>query len=245
MEFNISSLFSPEGLGTDNSNPLITWWHILESRYIQILSNICSITDLITYRKTINSKSFWSQGAWNRMKIKYGSFYCSKGGIMDKKDTRNKQSQRRSSWFCKMRWDIFIKSRTHSYTFWEWSNVPGVQLLTCKEKSREGWQHPPHPSSHLFHAFTSFLSSLQRRGKLGLTLDPVAGFTTQNAGHQGAQEEEQDCRKAESAHICNLAEGRLWKDRCWQICLQPSRCVRTGEKEGSEEMEDLRSVTYV
>ena len=42
---------------------------------------------------------------------------------------------------------MFIKSRTHNDDFWESRNVPGVQLLTVQKKSREGWQHPPCPSS--------------------------------------------------------------------------------------------------
>ena len=113
-----------------------------------------------------------------------------------------------------------------------------------EKKSREGWQHPPNPSSHPFHALTPFPSSLYGRGELGCTLELVAGFIPQNAGQNGAQENEQGCRKAESAHVCDLAEGHLWKDRCSQICLHPSRWARTGEKEGSEEIEDLGPVPY-
>ena len=41
----------------------------------------------------------------------------------DKVETKNRQSQRWNSWFCKMRWDNFIKSRTHIDTFWESRNV--------------------------------------------------------------------------------------------------------------------------
>ena len=58
------------------------------------------------------------------------------------------------------------------------------------------------------------------------------------------RENEQGFREADSAHVCDLAEGHLWKDRCSQICLHPSRWVRTDEKEGSEEIEDLGSVMY-
>ena len=36
----------------------------------------------------------------------------------------------------------------------------------------------------------------------------------------------------------------IYGKRCSQICLHPSRWVRTDEKEGSKEMEDLVSVMY-
>ena len=51
-------------------------------------------------------------------------------------------------------------------------------MLTSLKEPREGWQHPPRPSSHHFHALTSFLSGLERRGELGLTLGLVACFTS-------------------------------------------------------------------
>ena len=56
------SLLSPEGLGTDHSNPLIISWHVPDPGTHR-LSKASSSTYLITYRKTINSKSFWIPGA--------------------------------------------------------------------------------------------------------------------------------------------------------------------------------------
>ena len=138
-----------------------------------------------------------------------------------------------------MRYNNFIKSRTHIDTFGESRNVPGVQLLTSQKKSRESWHHPPYPSSCPFHSLTSFLSSLQRRGELGHTPVSVAAFTPQNADQKCPQEDEKGCRKSEQAHVFGLEVWHLWKEGCLQICLCIAG-VYKGE-EGSVEMEDLGS----
>ena len=117
MELSIHFLFPREA-----SSLLIIWWHILESRCAQILSKVWSFTDFSTWRKTINSKSFWIPRVWTRTRIKYESFYSSKWHL-GHVETRNRQSQRWNSWFCKMRWDNFIKSRTDIDTFWDSRNV--------------------------------------------------------------------------------------------------------------------------
>ena len=130
-----------------------------------------------------------------------------------------------------MRWDTFIKSRTHNNTFGESRNILGVQLLTSQKKSREGWQHPPHPSSCPFHSLTCFLSSLQRRGELGHTPNPVAGFTPQNAGQKGPQEDEKGCRKSEQAHVLDLRMASLERRMPTDLFMH-SWSVRTKEKRG-------------
>ena len=68
------SLLSPEGLGTDHSNPLIISWHVPDPGTHR-LSKASSSTYLITYRKTINSKSFTRPGAWIWTSIKNGFFF--------------------------------------------------------------------------------------------------------------------------------------------------------------------------
>ena len=53
----------------------------------------------------------------NQDKDQTGSFYYSKVEFREKEETRNRQSQRWNSWFCKMRWDFFFfLSRTHNDT---------------------------------------------------------------------------------------------------------------------------------
>ena len=138
-----------------------------------------------------------------------------------------------------MRWDNFIKSTPHA--FWESRGVPGVQLLTSQKKSREGWQHPPHPSS-LPCTHLSFQSAEEKWARTysgpgcwfhSLRFQPL-GYTGVWAGLQKGW-----------FYSCFLPwKWHLWKDGCWQICVHPSRWVRTGQKEWSVEMEDLGSVMY-
>ena len=87
------------------------------------------------------------------MKIKYGSFYYSKGGGGGYgQDTRSRHSQRRGSWFCKMKWDIFIKSR-HIVILFE-SEVMSLEFnysLPRRNPKRAGSIHHtplPTPSMH-------------------------------------------------------------------------------------------------
>ena len=81
----------------------------------------------------------------------------------DKVETKNRQSQRWNSWFCKMRWDNFIKSRTHIDTFWESRNVLEFNCsLPRRNPERAGSiHHTPLPPSSCTHLL--FLWSVEER----------------------------------------------------------------------------------
>ena len=71
----------------------------------------------------------------------------------DKVETRNRWSQKWNSWFCKMRWDNFIKSKTHIDTFWESRNVLEFNYsLPRRNPERAGSiQHTPLPPPSCTH----------------------------------------------------------------------------------------------
>ena len=134
----------------------------------------------------------------------------------DKVETSNRQSQRWNSWFCKMRWDNFIKSKTHIDAFQESRNILEFNCsLPRRNPERAGSiLHTPIPTpSFIFHQiscsppwqaahflnpfFVSFVASLHVFRKLSVKywiLVHVKGCT-QMLGHK----EEEGSR----SYICN------------------------------------------
>ena len=86
----------------------------------------------------------------------------------------------------------------HTSTWLTWTKEQAARVLCLC---------PPAPRGHSPH-----YSHKHPLSKGNFTLDLDAGFIPQNAGQNGVQQNEWGCRKAESAHVCGLAEGCLWKD---------------------------------
>ena len=161
----------------------------------------------------------------------------------DKVETSNRQSQRWNSWFCKMRWDNFIKSKTHIDAFQESRNILEFNCsLPRRNPERAGSiLHTPIPTPSMHSPPFPPVCRGEVTWDIPRTWLLVSSLECWPEWCPGKMSE---ASEKQSAHVCDLAEGHLWKDRCSQICLHPSRWERTGEKEGSEEIEDLGSVMY-
>ena len=86
----------------------------------------------------------------------------------------------------------------HTSTWLTWTKEQAARVLCLC---------PPAPRGHSPH-----YSHKHPLSKGNFTLDLDAGFIPRNAGQNSVQQNEWGCRKAESAHVCGLAEGCLWKD---------------------------------
>ena len=151
------NLLSPEGLGTDCSNPLIIWWHVLESR--STLSKISFFTYLMIYWKILNSKSFRRLGAGTRTWINYGYFCYTKVGFRDKIETRIRESRDEVPNSIKWGRVIFLKIWTHS--FFESQEMSLEFYCSLPEEIQKSLAEPNTPFvPSLFHGLTSFPSSL-------------------------------------------------------------------------------------
>ena len=85
-------------------------------------------------------------------------------------------------------------------------------MPSSQKKSRDGWQHSPHPCNPTPSMDSSHPPPPERRDEPGLALGLVASFTPWSTSHKGAKEGEKGCQKAELAYLHALVGGLLRKD---------------------------------